>query len=373
MSEEIVIREKTPEVKEEKAAYRGKSFTLPVLSKTGVRFRGHAEHNRIAIPHDEPVIQDLNKPFDLQSFKRPRKPVSLGKITKSEMWRLAHDQGAPRVLDLPIKFPGSEFRIPKELAAYASIIKRVADYEAAVNPSCYDEYYCYLTVDMGMVVPGTLQREAPCHVDGFQGARWNPKVRNNHTYTVANAIPTAYYVQPFDFDALDDTKHDFFWEMNRQVALTNSEFAWQPEAGELTLMDCYCVHRGTEATEPTFRTFVRISFEARIFDRLGNAHNPMFQYDWEMVPRDIEALNLVAFDETSDPSLRVFPHQKTDGTERDKGAPKTKPNLRPGKAKSDLDPSVVLHAEAPKGRRLTKGEGLAQAKKTKKRLAKRPR
>ena len=103
-------------------------------------------------------------------------------------------------------------------------------------------------------------------------------MRNNHTYTVSNAVPTAYYIQPFDFDLLDDTKHDFFWEMNRQVALTNSAFMWQPSDNEMTMMDCYCVHRGTEATEEIFRTFVRISFEARIFDRLGNAHNPMFRY-----------------------------------------------------------------------------------------------
>lgn len=315
---------------QDKAAYRGKHFTMPNLSRRGgVRFHGNAKLNEAPIPADSPIIQALNLPFDLSHFKTPRRPVSLGIITPTEMAILAHPTGAPRVLDMPIKFPGSEFRIPKELAMYASIIRRAANYEAAVNPACYDEYYCYLTIDAGWVEANQLQREAPCHVDGFQGARWNPKVRGNHTYTVANAVPTFYYEQPFDFDALDDTKHDFFWEMNAQVADTNSAFAWAPADGEMTLMDCYTVHRGQDAPVRIYRTFVRISFEVRIFDRLGNAHNPLFKYNWPMVPRDIEALNLKPFRADSDPSLRVFPHQDVDGTPLEKGAPKTKPNLRP--------------------------------------------
>ena len=133
--------------------------------------------------------------------------------------------------------------------------------------------------DVGLrVEPGVLQREAPCHVDGFQGARWDPKVRLNHTYTMGDAVT--------------------------------------PENGELTLMDAYCVHRGSPAPERVYRTWIRLSFEVRKFD-----------YDWEMVPRDIESLNLRPFDETMDPSLRVFPWQDIHGNALPKGAPKTKPNL----------------------------------------------
>ena len=64
--------------------------------------------------------------------------------------------------------------------------------------------------DVGLMVePGVLQREAPCHVDGFQGARWDPKVRLNHTYTMGDAVPTTYYEQPFDFTRLDEKVHNF--------------------------------------------------------------------------------------------------------------------------------------------------------------------
>lgn len=317
---------------QKQAGYRGKRFVMPQLTaEGGVRFTGDAADNTAPIPQDSPIIQALNEPFDLKHFKTPRRPVSLGILLPQQRRVFNPKLVVPRVLDLPIMFPGSDVRLPRELAVLKPIIQRIMNYEKAINPRCFEEFYCYLTVDRGVVEPGVLQREAPCHVDGFQGARWKPKVRGNHTYTVSNAVPTAYYEQAFDFDALDEAVHDFFWEMNYQVAQTNSAHAWQAEDFEVTLMDCYTVHRGTQAPRKLHRTFIRLSFEVRIFDRLGNAHNPMFAYDWPMVPRDIEALNLVAFHADSDPSLNVFPWQAVDGSALPAGSHKTQPNLTPGK------------------------------------------
>jgi hypothetical protein len=309
--------------------YRGKQFTLPKLSAEGFRFAADALKNTAPIPDaaDSPIIADLNSIWNLDHFKTPRTPVSLGLLTSDESTAFS-TAGAPRTLDMPIKFPGSEFRIPKNLEQFRAVIERIAHFEAAINPDCFDEYYCYMTVDQSNVQPDTLQREAPCHVDGFQGARWSPKVRLNHTYVVSDAIPTTYYPQPFDLSALDEDKHNFFWEMNRIVAETKSAHAWTPQVNEISLIDGYTVHRGTEAQEATFRTWIRLSFEVRKFDRLGNAHNPMFQYDWDMVPRDIEGLHLVAFNEDCDPSLRVFPWQDEDGVAHADKKQRTKPLLR---------------------------------------------
>jgi hypothetical protein len=231
-----------------------------------------------------------------------------------------------------VKFPDlDEYRLPRALEQFSHTIQRIVDFEHAVNPK-HGEYHAYLTIDQRWVAPGTLHREAPCHVDGFQGARWNPKCLTNHTYTVSDVLPTAYYVQPFDFAGLDERLHDYFWEMNAQVADTNESHRWQPADAELTLMDCYCVHRGVEnaSSQPVFRTWLRLSFEERrrVFDRLGNAHNPLFDYRWKMVDRDIEQLGLRAFREDCDPSLRVFPWQDLAGKALPKGAPKTKPRLK---------------------------------------------
>ena len=116
--------------------------------------------------------------------------------------------------------------------------------------------------------------------------------------------------------------------MNKIVAETKSQHVWYPKNGEINLMDAYCVHRGSEAEVETFRTWIRLSFEVRVFDRLGNAHNPMFDYNWIMQKRDIEGLNLVSFDENIDPSLRVFPWQDKEGNALKDKKDKTKPNLK---------------------------------------------
>lgn len=326
MGEELEASEAGGKVEKE-LGYNGKRFTLPALSKEGFVISARPGESADPIPSAEesPIMADLNSVWDLKKFMTPRLPVSLGLMTPEESAEFSRP-GAPRALDMPIKFPGSDYRIPKEFEQFRAVIERVARFEAAVNGRCLDEYYCYMTVDQGMLRPGALQREAPCHVDGFQGARWNPKTRINHTYVVSDLAPTTYYPQAFDFSELDEARHNFFWEMNRQVAERKSAGAWRPQEREINLIDAYTVHRGSEAKEEALRTWIRLSFEVRKFDRLGNAHNPLFAYDWEMVRRDIESLNLVAFDESSDPSLRVFPWQDESGAPHPDGR-KTKPRL----------------------------------------------
>lgn len=316
----------------ESFAYRGKSYEAPIFDTTDPVILRPRETD-IALPDaaDSGVIRCLNSTWDLAEFERPRRPVSLGDLSKTELDVFSRPD-AVRVLDMPIKMPDiAEYRLPRALRQFAGALQRIIDVEHHLNAR-HADYHAYLTIDQRWVEPGTLHREAPCHVDGFQGARWEPKCLTNHTYTVSDVLPTAYYVQPFDFRQLDVRLHDYFWEMNAQVADTSEAHRWQPRPAELTLMDCYCVHRGVENEGPSrvFRTWLRLSFEERrrVFDRLGNAHNPLFDYEWKMVDRDIEQLGLKAFRETSDASLRVFPWQDIDGKPLPKGAPKTKPRLR---------------------------------------------
>ncbi len=315
----------------ERAQYRGKHYTLPIFDPAApIVLRPAPDRATYDRDPQQPVLRAIDRTWDLAEFSIPRRPVSLGVLTADELAALTRP-GVTRVLDLPIKFPdGDDYRLPRALAQVAPTLQRIIDVEHAVNPSPA-EYFAYLTIDQGWIEPASLHREAPCHVDGFQGARWHPRCRTNHSYTVSDVLPTAYYVQPFELTALDERVHDFFWEMNAQVADTAEAHRWQPRPAELTLMDCYSVHRGVAADTRTFRTWLRLSFEERrrVFDRLGNAHNPLFDYAWPMVERDIEALGLVAFRPDSDPSLRVFPWQAEDGTALPPGSPKTSPRLRP--------------------------------------------
>jgi len=316
-------------IRYEQASYNKKHYVLPRFDPAEPIVL-HPRPERAAVPSspDGRVVAEIHGTFDITALRdRPRRPASLGVL--DDVPAFAQQNGI-RVLDMPIKFPDlAEYRLPRALAQFAPVIQRIVDVEHLINPH-HAEYYAYLTIDQGIVKANTLQREAPCHVDGFQGQRWHPRCRTNHSYTVSDVLPTAYYVQPFDLTMLDEQVHDFFWEMNAQVADTDEAHRWQPAAAEITVMDCYCVHRGTDATIETPRTWLRLSFEERrrIYDRLGNAHNPCFDYAWDMVERDIEQLHLVAYRTDVDPSLNLFPWQAADGSVLPAGAPKTKPRLR---------------------------------------------
>ncbi len=252
---------------------------------------GYGEQSREPIDVNSPVIADLNSVFDIRRFRIPRRPTSLGMLSTHEAGLMIADFVPGKVTDLPIKFPNTGFRIPREFGQFGPLIQRIANFERRINPR-YDEYYCYLTVHQALVARGLRQRPSPCHVDGFQGARWQPKVPCNHSYVVSNALPTVYHAQAFELDHLDDAKHNFFHELNRQVEVNGGAHWWQPQSNELVLMDCYCVHQGACATEDVWRTFVRVSFEVRIFDHMDNGHNPLFTYDWPLVDRHIGKLGL---------------------------------------------------------------------------------
>ena len=114
----------------------------------------------------------------------------------------------------------------------------------------------------------------------------------DHSYVVSNALPTVFYLQKFDVSQLDPSKDNYFAEFDRQAKKENE---WRPKPFEIVMFDAYTVHKGDEVPEcekPLKRTFLRMSYTVRIFDRLGNTHNPLFNYEWEMVARDVHSVLL---------------------------------------------------------------------------------
>ncbi len=193
-------------------------------------------------------------------------------------------QDCPSVLDMPIKMPGDkEYRLPSELNQFQDLVSKVAGLEHSVNSSI-DLCYAYLTIDQGWVNPGDTQRTDGWHVDGFQGARVFPKVESDHSYIVQDKYPTHFSLQDFRLSHLDPEKDNFFWEMDRQALGAPT---WRARPYEVLMMDAYTVHKAAVAHEGGFRTFFRLTYSVRQFDRLGNTINPIFNYDWDMVTRDV--------------------------------------------------------------------------------------
>jgi hypothetical protein len=56
----------------------------------------------------------------------------------------------------------------------------------------------------------------------------------------------------------------------------------------LLKVDNTIVHRVAQPLQEGLRTFAKVSVSRNKYNRVGNAHNYMFDYDWNMVDRDVK-------------------------------------------------------------------------------------
>ena len=228
----------------------------------------------------------LAAPFNKKRFRRAgvfRNIAEIGgKFSFSKF-------GGIRCLDLPIKMAGSkEYRIPKEFAQFIEPISDMVAFENAHNKNSID-FYAYLTIDQSKTKKNETHRTSGLHVDGFQGARINPKVACDRSYIVTDCDCPSFWNQSFEtVETMDDSTRNIFHEFDRTKHYS-AEIKCLPY--NIYFMDSYAVHSANSSIKPS-RTFCRLSFSIRQYDRLGNSHNNCFDYKWDMVERNIAA-NLI--------------------------------------------------------------------------------
>jgi len=262
--------------------YRNLEFVIPSLGGDGVVLSNVlSKHGALPYPlRSHPIVQNIGTKWDQSNLSERRAPIHVGNVAHPDSFSMHR---ALRILDMPIKFPGTEYRLPIEVLPYIDTIATIRKFEAVLNPNI-DRYYTYLTLDQGFVNRGATQRNKGYHVDGFQGARVQSKVEVGHSYIVSDSTPTVFAIQPFNVEHLDEAKHNLFLEFDRQA---NVQTTWRPSPYQIMLVDAYTVHKAALVEVSGYRTFFRLSFSVREFDRLGNTPNPLFDYDWEMVVRDV--------------------------------------------------------------------------------------
>lgn len=196
------------------------------------------------------------------------------------------------VTDLPIKFPGTDYRLPVELAQFSDVIQQCIDYEHAINPHI-DDYYVYITVDQKKLDPGQGHRGRGPHSDGIQGRRIQPKEPSERTYIMSSTpapATTKFYVQPFD---VGDCKADTHNLTSLFRALADDAKAIYLPHRAIALADCYLVHEGPIVGTDHERTLLKVMPTRRKFDRLGNTHNWLFDYNWKTMPTPIPVHDLL--------------------------------------------------------------------------------
>lgn len=212
-------------------------------------------------------------------------------LTDSRAWVVGRyepevvvDDGV-RVLDMPVQLPGDVLHLPPDLPDWlCRLVEELRYFELKLHPDAWT-MYAYLTVNQGVVAAGRSQRRGGSHFDGMQGVRYPQKLPVCHQYLYATAAPTIVYEQPFDLRGLDPARHNFFSACERQK---NATACRQPEPGEIMLTTAYSVHESPVLETDTERTFVRLEFSHKQFDREGNTINPALDTsDWDYVPRPI--------------------------------------------------------------------------------------
>lgn len=219
---------------------------------------------------DNPAYQSMFKPFSLDQYLYPRPPIDLGLIDDSSIEGYGSD---PNVLRMPIKFPETNYRLPCAVIELEPLIRRVAEYEVFINKD-HDKCFCHITYDYSSVKAGEYHRFPGFHGDGIQGTKLTPKVNVEHSYILTSAPPTEFCIQPFFLKHLDEAKHNYFLEFDKQAKKAN---LYGTIANHLYLIDPYMVHRTPKIKRDVGRLFIRITYAFTELQHPKNTLNPLFE------------------------------------------------------------------------------------------------
>lgn len=227
------------------------------------------------IDEENIAYQSMFKPFSLNQYLYTRPPIDMGLLDEDMI-------NCPvNVLRMPLKYPksstfltdGSEYRIPYELSSLLPLIKRVAEYEAFINTN-HNDMFCHITFDHSEVKANEYHRFPGFHGDGIQGTKLTPKINVEHSYIVTTNPATEFCLQPFFLKHLDESKHNYFFEFDKQAKKEN---ILRSLPNHLYLIDPYMVHRTPKIKKNVARTFVRITYAHTELQHPKNTYNPLFE------------------------------------------------------------------------------------------------
>ena len=239
-------------------------YTQPKLDKrNSIEFQAQGLWTP-TIDADNIAYHSLFKPFNLNQYLYPRPPIDMGYVDPVS--------AKINVLRMPLKFPGTNYRIPRQLAMLEPLIRRVAEYESFINPD-HANSFCHITHDLSDVKAGAHHRFPGFHGDGIQGTKLTPKIDIEHSYILTTTPPTEFCLQPFFLKHLDEAKHNFFLEFDRQAKEAN---VYGSLPNHLYLIDPYMVHRTPKIKRKVTRLFIRITYAPTELQHPKNTINPLF-------------------------------------------------------------------------------------------------
>ena len=199
-------------------------------------------------------------------------------------------------LYLPIKMAGSmSIKIPDRLKIFNPLINKtlsrilgteinntewyrlISRYESSFSKERHDSLigrYLYLTVKHFLVNPAFWGQRGGAHCDGFG--------TNDINWIWYDENPTEFNTGPFT----DISEHEHKSLKQFEAKWNDKNTVTYPEKHLLELTP-FVVHRVARVTRYMMRTFVKISLSEHKYNLVGNSHNYLFDYKWEMHDRQV--------------------------------------------------------------------------------------
>lgn len=138
----------------------------------------------------------------------------------------------------------------------------------------YIDSYVYVTAKHRFVSKNHHMNREGYHSDGFLSEDIN--------YIWSDCFPTIFNCSDFKLSEDDKVSLIEMWQQadwTKEVSYDNNS---------LIRLNQYNIHKVAPVTESRMRTFLKVSFSSQKYNLVGNSHNYLLDYNWEMKPRNAE-------------------------------------------------------------------------------------
>lgn len=194
-------------------------------------------------------------------------PDAAGQFELTEWTEFMH------YLYLPVKMmDDSEIRLPPRLEfLYRAVLTAILD-----AGQWFEDAYVYVTARRGFATPDNPLNRPGWHCDGFG--------TDDVNYTWSDRWGTRWADQE---DGFEDISSDHLVSMRQFEEQVDPRWIRSMAPGRLWRLTPFVVHTTPEVPAPGgLRSFLKISVSRHRYNLQGNSRNHLFDYDWEMFPRD---------------------------------------------------------------------------------------
>lgn len=177
---------------------------------------------------------------------------------------------------LPIKLANStDIKMEDRLTPFKDLVGQICcDFVAVYGLTRFRMSYIYLTAKVLYQSGGCSYNRLGWHSDGF--------MTDDINYIWCDKNPTIFNCS--NFNITQDDKLSMV-EMSEQ-ALPENDFSYP--CNSILRLDQYNIHKVADKQDEGVRQFAKVSFSYDRYDLIGNAHNYLLDYNWEMKPRKLD-------------------------------------------------------------------------------------